>query len=186
MSTPYVAQILIVPFNFAPKGWAFCDGQLLPLSQNTALFSLLGTSYGGDGKSTFALPNLQGCVPIHCNGLSGQGPGLSEYFVGQSGGEAGVTLQLTEMPSHNHPTAPLPLLANTTRGTLAAPATNATLGLTGRGVQPVYIAPENPPTANMSPQVTSIAGSSVPHSNMMPTLTLSYIICLAGIFPQRP
>src|SRR6476661_8734050 len=98
MSDPFVAEIRIFAGNFAPTGWALCDGQLMPISQNTALFSLLGTFYGGDGKSTFALPNLQGSVPIH----AGQGQGLSDYFIGQTGGEENVTLLQTEMPSHNH------------------------------------------------------------------------------------
>src|SRR5512138_908267 len=95
---PFVAEIRIFPFNFAPKGWAFCNGQLLPISQNTALFSLLGTYYGGDGKSNFALPNMQGSAPTN----QGQGPGLSAYFVGESGGEENVTLIQTEMPMHAH------------------------------------------------------------------------------------
>src|SRR5258708_2819111 len=98
MSSPFVAEIRIVGFNFPPKGWAFCDGQLLPISQNTALFSLLGTTYGGDGKSTFALPDLQGSVPIH----QGQGSGLSERFLGEQSGEPSVTLLQTEMPIHTH------------------------------------------------------------------------------------
>src|SRR6202142_4442599 len=100
MTNPFVAEIRIFPFNFAPKGWAFCDGQILPISQNTALFSLLGTTYGGDGKSNFALPNLQGGFPIHPN--SGQGPGLSSYYPAQSGGEQTVPLLASELPSHNH------------------------------------------------------------------------------------
>src|SRR6267143_3676160 len=98
MANPFVAEIRIFPFNFAPKGWAFCAGQLLPISQNTALFSLLGTFYGGDGKSNFALPNLQGSVPVH----QGQGPGLSEYFLGQQGGSDTITLLTAEMTAHSH------------------------------------------------------------------------------------
>src|SRR5919202_5563579 len=98
MSDPFLAEIRVVGFNFSPTGWAFCDGQLLPISQNTALFSLLGTYYGGDGKSTFALPNLQDSVPIH----QGQGPGLSEYFIGQAAGTETVTLLTSEMPRHSH------------------------------------------------------------------------------------
>src|SRR5690242_13592548 len=101
MSDQFVGEIRIFPFNFAPKGWAFCDGQLLPLSQNTALFSLLGTQFGGDGKSTFALPNLQGNVPLHF----GQGPGLTPYNVGDSGGASAIALLTSEMPAHNHSTA---------------------------------------------------------------------------------
>src|SRR5687767_4569677 len=98
MADPFVAEIRIFPFNFAPKGWAFCNGQLMPISQNTALFALLGTFYGGDGKSTFALPGLQGAVPVH----QGQGSGLSEYFLGQNGGSETVTLLESEIPAHNH------------------------------------------------------------------------------------
>src|ERR1700758_5850158 len=98
MADPFVAEIRIFGFNFAPKGWAFCNGQILPISQNTALFSLLGTTYGGDGKSTFALPNLQGCAPMH----PGQGPGLSLRDLGETGGEQFVTLLTTEMPAHAH------------------------------------------------------------------------------------
>src|SRR5512140_2720533 len=98
MSSPFVAEIRILGCNFAPRGWAFWNGQILPLSQNTALFSLLGTFYGGDGKSNFALPNLQGSSPLH----QGQGPGLSQYFIGESGGEPNVTLLQSEMPAHSH------------------------------------------------------------------------------------
>src|ERR1700746_3604877 len=98
MSSPFVAEIRIFPFNFAPRGWAFCYGQLMPISQNTALFSLLGTTYGGDGKSTFALPNLQGCAPMH----PGQGPGLSLHDLGETGGVQNVTLITSEMPAHTH------------------------------------------------------------------------------------
>ena len=101
MANPYIGEIRMVGFNFAPTGWAQCNGQLLPISQNTALFSLLGTFYGGDGKSTFALPNLQGSVPIHAGG-GGSGPGLSQYFVGQVGGTEAVTLLQTEMAAHSH------------------------------------------------------------------------------------
>src|ERR1700693_5667877 len=112
---PFVAEIRIFPFNFAPKGWAFCDGQLLPISQNTALFSLLGTTYGGDGKSNFALPNLQGNTPM----FYGQGPGLSLYDIGETGGTPTVTLQQTELPSHNHT-----VNATTVQGTSSDPNTN--------------------------------------------------------------
>src|SRR5678816_4090079 len=98
MSDPFVAEVRIFPFNFAPKGWAFCDGQLLPISQNTALFSLLGTTYGGDGKSTFALPNMQGNAPMH----PGQGPGLQDHFLGEMSGSQTVTLLLSEIPAHAH------------------------------------------------------------------------------------
>jgi microcystin-dependent protein len=112
MANPFVAEIRIFPFNFAPTGWAFCNGQLIPISQNTALFSLLGTTYGGDGKSTFALPNLQGSAPLH----PGQGPGLSLYDLGETGGETNVTLLQSEMPAHNHS-----VQANSGNGTQSIP-----------------------------------------------------------------
>ena len=172
MSDQFVAEIRIFPFNFAPTGWAFCDGQLMPISQNTALFSLLGTSYGGDGKSTFGLPNLQGSAPVH----QGQGPGLSPYFIGQSGGEEAVTLLQTEIPSHNHqasgvsgsgPTSP----ANNTWGTGA-----------GRTPPPTYV--DGNPNVNMG-NALSVAGGSQPHNNMQPYLTLNFCIALQGVFPPR-
>src|SRR5213079_3425344 len=115
MANPFVAEIRIFTGNFAPKGWALCDGQLLPISQNTALFSLLGTTYGGDGKSNFALPNLQGCAPMQ----AGQGPGLSLRDLGETGGEQTVTLLQTEMPAHSHT-----MSATTTTGTTATSANN--------------------------------------------------------------
>src|SRR6266851_1279024 len=119
---PFVAEIRIFPFNFAPKGWAFCDGQILPLSQNTALFSLLGTTYGGDGKSNFALPNMQGNAPMH----PGQGPGLSLHHLGKMSGSQTVTLIQSEMPAHSHSvgaqTTPLSAVAVPTGGTLSHPA----------------------------------------------------------------
>ncbi len=177
MSAPYVSQIMLVAFNFAPKNWAFCQGQLMPISQNTALFSLLGTSFGGDGHTTFALPNLAGSVALGF----GQGSGLSEYDLGATGGETSTTLLYSEMPNHNHGTPVV--LANTARGTLAAPATNATIGTTGRGVQPVNIASGS--SVQMGYGGLSNVGSSFPHNNMMLYLTLNYIICLNGNYPQR-
>ena len=175
MSNPFVAEIRIFPFNFAPKGWAFCDGQLLPISQNTALFSLLGTTYGGDGKSTFALPNLQGSAPMH----QGQGPGLSLRDLGESAGEQSVTLLQTEMPSHSHqasaasdsgPTSP----ANNTWGTLP-----------GRTPPPLYV-DGSPNASNVSMgNALSIAGGNLPHNNMQPYLTLNFCIALQGVYPPR-
>ena len=173
MADPFVAEIRIFPFNFAPKGWAFCDGQILPISQNTALFSLLGTTYGGDGKSTFALPNLQGSAPLH----PGQGQGLSLYDLGQQGGSETVTLIDSELPVHTHGlraatqdnadvnlVTPTASFAPSTGGTLYQDATNAQL----------------------NPQALSPAGSSFPHNNMMPYLTLNFCIALQGVFPARP
>jgi microcystin-dependent protein len=174
MADPFVGEIRIFPFNFAPKGWAFCDGQLLPISQNTALFSLLGTFYGGDGRSTFALPNLQGLAPLNF----GQGPGLSQYFIGQQGGEQNVTLYQTEMPLHSHGA----LAVAGPGGQNPAPAT-AWSELTQRG-QSAYAA-SGGSNVLMNPAALSIAGGSQPHNNMPPYLTLNFCIALQGIFPPR-
>jgi microcystin-dependent protein len=182
MTSPFVAEIRIFPYNFAPTGWAFCAGQLMPISQNTALFSLLGTTYGGDGKSTFGLPNLQGSAPMH----PGQGPGLTERFLGETGGEQNLTLLISEIPSHTHT-----VNADTAFGTTADP-TNALYmrgnfddgnGHTG-GVQ-VYN--NGAPNTQMNPiQALSIVGSSFPHQNMMPSLGVNFCIALQGVFPARP
>ena len=138
MADPFVAEIRIFPFNFAPKGWAFCDGQLLPISQNTALFSLLGTTYGGDGKSTFALPDLQGSAAMH----PGQGPGLSLYDLGQTGGSQFVTLIQSEMPSHFHNVG----MANAGNGDSPTPVANTWASVpSGRGFLNTYHS--GPPTA---------------------------------------
>ncbi len=164
-----------MPVNFAPKGWAFCNGQLLPISQNTALFSLLGTIYGGDGRSTFALPNLQGSAPLQ----AGQGPGLSLRDLGQRGGSTTVTLAQAEMPAHSH-TA----LANAVGTPVATPGNNtwAPPGA-GRGLA-IY-----DPAAGSGPAMNSAAlapaGGSQPHNNMPPYLTLNFIIALQGVFPPR-
>jgi len=173
MSNPFLAEIRIFTGNFAPKGWALCDGQLMPISQNTALFSLLGTTYGGDGKSNFALPNLQGCAPMQ----AGQGPGLSLRDLGETSGEQTVTLLQTEMPAHSH-TA----LAALTGGGVASPQNNAwASGL--KGHPPAY-APSGT-NAAMNPFATSIAGGNLPHTNMHPFLGLTFIIALQGVFPAR-
>src|SRR2546427_3180610 len=148
MASPFVAEIRIFGFNFPPRGWAFCDGQILPISQNTALFSLLGTTYGGDGKSNFALPNLQGSAPIQ----QGQGPGLSLRELGETGGEQTVTLIESEMPAHTHG-----VQAGSAAGTLIPPtdAVWATPGA-GRGVNIYHASDGN--NVQMSPQGTSVAG----------------------------
>jgi microcystin-dependent protein len=175
MSSPFVAEIRIFPFNFAPKGWAFCDGQILPLSQNTALFSLLGTTYGGDGKSNFALPNLQGSAPMQ----AGQGPGLSQRFEGEMSGEQFVTLIQTEMPAHSH-TA----VATTNIADQPNPDGNVWAVAQGdRGATNYYNTAAGP--NQMAPFALSIAGGSQPHNNMPPYLTLNFCIALQGIFPPR-
>jgi microcystin-dependent protein len=175
MSDQFVAEIRIFPFNFPPTGWAFCNGQLLPISQNTALFSLLGTFYGGDGKSTFALPNLQESAPIQ----SGQGKGLSEYFLGQQGGTQTVTLLLSEIPFHTHQ-----YLANAVVGDTNAPGPQVSLTRASNATP--YQTTTNQNLQNFAPEALAPSGSSLPHDNMMPYLTLNYCIALQGIFPARP
>lgn len=170
MADPFVAEIRIFPFNFPPKGWAWCDGQLLPLSQNTALFSLLGTTYGGDGKSTFALPNLEGRAPMQ----PGQGPGLSLYDLGETGGSETVTLLESEIPAHTHT-----LRASDERGDATSPQAN----YLGTGTD-MYAPAQN--LAAMAPQSLPPAGNSLPHNNMQPYLTFYFNIALQGIYPQRP
>jgi len=174
MANPFVAEIRIFAGNFAPAGWATCDGQLLPISQNTALFSLLGTFYGGDGKSTFALPNLAGSAPV----AAGQGPGLTDRFLGETGGSPTVLLLGAEMPIHNHPFAVRS--GNGTQGTLAP---NVVMGRSVNGS--LY---QSNTTANLAPMdVTSlgVAGSSSPHNNLQPYLALTFIIAMQGVFPAR-
>jgi microcystin-dependent protein len=169
---PFVAEIRIFPFNFPPKGWAFCDGQILPLSQNTALFSLLGTTYGGDGKSNFGLPNLQGNVPMH----PGQGPGLSLHDLGEIGGSETHTLLESEIPSHSHA-----LLANAVAGDTNSPSPNVSLTRSANAT--AYQSTTN--QSNVSLQPLSPAGGDQSHNNLMPYLTLNFCIALQGVFPPR-
>ncbi len=157
MSDPFVAEIRMFAGNFAPRGWALCNGQLLQISQNTALFSLLGTTYGGDGKSTFALPNLQGRAPMH----AGSGPGLSPHFLGEEAGVNSVTLLTSEMPSHSHL-----LLGTNARAGVGSPDGN----VLNRGMDPNMVGP---------------SGGSQPHNNMQPYLALTFIIALQGVYPPR-
>ncbi|MCA6125556.1 phage tail protein [Bradyrhizobium sp. WSM 1704] len=175
MADPFVAEIRIFGFNFPPKGWAFCDGQLLPISQNTALFSLLGTTYGGDGKSTFGLPNMQGSAPMQ----PGQGPGLSLYDLGQSGGSDNVTLLQTEIPNHTHQ-----MFATVENGTQGTLTTNITLATSMNGK--LFQTATSTNLAAMSVSALTTAGGSLPHNNMQPYLTLNFCIALQGVFPQRP
>jgi microcystin-dependent protein len=172
MANPFLAEIRIFPFNFAPRGWAFCDGQLMPLSQNTALFSLLGTTYGGDGKSNFALPNMQGNAPMH----PGQGPGLSLHDLGETGGSDTVTLLESEMTQHSHG-----LTASNQEGTDQSPINEMFAG--GVGGINLYAAPAS---IIQLPDVTvAPAGGDQPHNNMMPYLTLNFCIALQGVYPPR-
>lgn len=172
---PFVAEIRIFPFDFAPTGWAQCNGQLLPISQNTALFSLLGTSYGGDGKSTFGLPDLQDAAAM----FWGQGAGLSERFLGEMSGSQTVTLLTTEIPSHVH------AVNAKTSGGQAIP-TGLVWGTSNAAKAAAnFYAPAAPSPVNMNPGALSIAGGSQPHNNMPPYLTLNYCIALQGIFPPR-
>ena len=174
MADPFVAEIRIFPFNFAPRGWAWCDGQLLALSQNTALFSLLGTTYGGNGKSNFALPNMQGNAPMH----PGQGPGLSLHDLGEVGGTRFVTLAETEMASHSHfvqaKGAPPPANAG-------IPDPAVVMARSSGGT--AYTAPANLAPMNLS--TIGLNGGSLPHNNMQPYLTLMFCIALQGVFPPR-
>jgi microcystin-dependent protein len=174
MADPFLAEIRMFPFSFAPRGWAFCDGQLLPLSQNTALFSLIGTYYGGDGKSNFALPNMQGSAPMH----PGQGAGLSLFNLGEASGTPTVALLESEIPLHTHSMrahnadpadaqnpSPATSLAQSSQGNAYNPATNSLI--------------------NLAPETLAPAGGGQPHNNMMPYLTLSFCIALQGVYPPR-
>jgi microcystin-dependent protein len=165
MSEPFLSEIKIVSFNFPPKGWALCNGQLLPINQNQALFSLLGTTYGGNGQTTFALPNLRGQVPLHFGG---------QYTLGESAGQEAHTLTQAEMPAHNH-------MVNASSA--ATGGNNSPAGRFLGGGNNVYQTLQNPTT--LSPGTIANVGGSQPHNNMMPYLVLNFIIALQGIFPSR-
>ena len=178
MSQPFVGEIRMVGFNFNPRGWQLCNGQLLPISQYSALFALLGTTYGGNGTTTFALPNLQSRVPIH----QGTGPGLSTYVIGGAGGVENVTLLNNQMPAHNHM-----VNCQTATGTVTAPAGNYPAGNqvnrdTGVAVDTTF---DPATTGTMNPAVIGLAGGSQPHANLQPYLTVNFIIAIDGIFPSR-
>lgn len=170
---PFLSMIVLFGCNFAPRGWAFCQGQILPIAQNTALFSLLGTTYGGNGQTTFALPDLRGRVPIGF----GQGPGLSSYALGQQGGSESVTLLLNQMPAHTHA-----FMATAEAGDTADP-TGAYPANTGALDKEYKLAPVNKVAMNTAAVETK--GGSQPHTNLQPYLALNYCIALEGIFPSR-
>jgi microcystin-dependent protein len=174
MADQFLAEIRIFGCNFAPTGWALCNGQILPISQNTALFSLLGTTYGGNGQSTFALPNMISNAPMH----PGQGPGLSLHDLGEQAGSETITLLESEIPAHSHS-----MNASTQDGGDSHPQAN--LLAQGIGIAQ-YIASNTGPFVNLSPNAMPPAGGSLPHNNMMPYLTLNFCIALQGIFPARP
>jgi microcystin-dependent protein len=175
MSEPFVAEIRIFAGNFAPRGWAFCNGQLLPISQNTALFSLIGTTYGGDGRTTTALPNLEGRAPMH----PGRGPGLTDRRLGQRGGVETVTLTEAQMPNHNHT-----LMVSPNPGETPGPNSGGNANALARSVGgAIYgnAASEVP----MAEQSMPDAGGSQAHNNMQPYLTMNFIIALVGLYPSR-
>jgi microcystin-dependent protein len=178
MADPFVAEIRIFAGNYAPIGWATCDGQLFDIRQNTALFSLLGTMYGGDGKTTFGLPDLRGRAPI----MFGQGPGLSDYSEGERGGNANVTVLESEMPAHRHAA-----MGNPNSGTAGNPEGAVWAASGGRGRPSTYVAQEGPPPVSqpMSPNALGKYGGSAPHNNMPPYLTMTFIIALRGVYPPR-
>jgi microcystin-dependent protein len=172
MSDQFVAEVRVFGCNFPPRGWAFCDGQLLPISSNTALFSLVGTYYGGDGKSTFGLPNMQGNIA----NSQGQGAGLSPYLIGERGGTQTVTLLQNEMPRHNH---------NFMTDPDDAPPNSGSPGGNALCIGSVFSTATSP-LVNMSPGMIGVIGNNLPHNNMMPYLVLNFCIALQGIYPTRP
>ncbi|MDB5987705.1 MAG: phage tail protein [Nevskia sp.] len=174
MADQFVAEIRMFPFTFAPNGWAFCNGQLLSISQNTALFSLLGTTYGGNGTSNFALPNLQGCASMH----AGQGPGLSNHSLGETAGETAVTLTSGQLPAHGHS-----LQVSSSLAVYNTPDSQLSLGRSSDGMQAYSTDTSN--LVAMNPNSTTVTGGSQPHNNLMPYLVINFCIALQGIFPPR-
>jgi microcystin-dependent protein len=169
-SNPFLGELMLVPYNFAPRGWAFCNGQILSIAQNTALFSLLGTTYGGNGTTTFALPDLRG----RCALSSGQGPGLSNYALGEVTGNESVTLITSQIPPHNHNVAAVDDDPSTAIPTNALPSNIAAKGYSSAAAN-----------ATMKPTMLSVVGGGQPHTNVQPLLVLNYCIALEGIFPSR-
>ena len=178
MSEPFIGQIMLVGFNFEPRGWAFCNGQLLSISQNTALFSLLGTTYGGNGQTTFALPDLRGRAAVGF----GQGPGLSNYDLGEQTGSESTTLTVGQMPAHSHLVG-----ANAANATVASPSgADLAQGVDTRGIAgKSYSTPPMTAPVTLDPATVQPSGGSQPVSNIQPVLGLNYIIALEGIFPSR-
>ena len=176
MADPFVAEVRMFGLNFAPRGWALCNGQLMAISQNTALFSLLGVAYGGDGRSTFGLPNLQGAVSMG----AGQGPGLTPRSLGETGGSATVTLVTPEIPSHGHSGS-----LSRAESYEGHPA-GGHAAMTQGGLALYAPAGASSPTTAMSPMAVGVTGGAQPHNNMMPYLAITFCIALQGIFPQRP
>jgi len=172
---PFIAEIILFAGNFAPRGWAFCNGQLLSIAEHSALFSILGTTYGGDGRSTFALPDLRGRTPIH----SGRGPGLSAHNLGQMGGSENTTLTVANMPSHSHG-----MVAVTSPGTTNSPE-NAFLGAYGTSAPPSGPYATDGTATSMNGKTIGNTGNSQPVANMQPYIAMNYIIALQGIFPSR-
>ncbi|HEX4332094.1 MAG TPA: tail fiber protein [Usitatibacter sp.] len=170
MSAPFLAEIRIFGFNFAPRGWALCNGQLLPISQNTALFSLIGTFYGGNGQSNFALPNMQGNFPMHW----GNGPGLSQHVVGETGGEPVHSLSVAEIPNHNHLVQAPPE---------STPVQSPSAGFLGTSAAKPY--DTGTPNAGLAPDSAGITGSSIAHNNLPPYVAVNFCIAMQGIFPAR-
>jgi microcystin-dependent protein len=170
MGTPYVGEIRMVGFNFAPAGWAFCNGQLMPISENDTLFTLIGTTYGGDGQETFALPNLQSRIPIH----AGQGPGMPAYTLGEMAGTETITLTTGQIPSHNHAA-----LATSNSGNQSTPQ-NGIWASPGQGVYGT-----GTPSLAMKANLMANSGGNQPHENMMPYLTINFVISLYGVYPTQ-
>ena len=180
MSSPYIGEIRMFAGSFAPVGWAFCAGQLMPISENDALFTLIGTTYGGDGQETFGLPDLQGRVPVHM----GQGPGISQnYQIGEKAGVESVTLTTQQIPIHNHAA-----IASANAADTNIPTANtilASMGPAGIAQVPCYLPFPNAAQVNLNAQSIGPAGGSQPHENMQQYLCLTFIISLFGIFPTQ-